>query len=273
MVGSTRFSELVMEEAIRRITGATVTHGDDGSENRMVDAYITRPDGTCAALEVTTLADPQALEMLKHDSPFAVESSHSWVLEYPGPSLSRKSAQRHVPKLVQWLDERDIVNPDDSAEKLPDTEEWQWYSREDEICLHRNPASKAGLVAMQLKPVAGWAQDEYPDMLAEWVEDLQKQQWWIENTQKLQVSGCEALHLAVPLHYSSVHLTDGGVPFSIMSTLFSPQRVDSRGPTGMEPLTDLWLLFGTTMVHWARGVGWSLHTQQDDDTWAEVGES
>ncbi|HOW01051.1 MAG TPA: hypothetical protein PLY19_06230 [Rhodoglobus sp.] len=249
--------ELFFEDVIRRVTGDTVEHVDDGSAPGMVDALIRRKDGSIAALEITTIAENEAMQMESFSLELEVpETPHWWDLRYPGLSLTRKDLKVHAPALIRWLDQLDL----DDAEKLGDwirsTPEGQWYQRTG-IRLRRYPGASGGGRVDILPKGSGSASDSYLEGLADWVESIQSTRHWIDNVAKLERSGYEELHLAIRAHES-------GMPKSLWMGMWTSGEIRSRQPEGMGQLASLWVLtaWGRTLVQWSRGTGWRSHEHQ-----------
>src|SRR5689334_8224717 len=55
--------DLAVRMVVRALRDATVTHHDDGSQPGMFDVRITYPNGSTAAMEITSAADPAATEL------------------------------------------------------------------------------------------------------------------------------------------------------------------------------------------------------------------
>lgn len=258
MPGQHRLHERFIEEVVRRVTGAAVEHVDDGSVPGQYDARLTYPDGRLAALEMTTLADEAALEMLAFPIELELpETPHWWDLRYPRGRVLRKDIKRHVPALVRWLDQLDIDNADKVESWLRVAPEWRWYERSGVRLRRYGTTSRGGRVDV-LPDSFGGVVDDKLEGLADWIESLQGEQWWRDNTAKVARSGYEELHLAVRLH-------DSKVPFGIFAGLWNPEEIRSREPSGMAPLTDLWLVvgYGDTVTRWSSGSGWTVHVYED----------
>ncbi len=248
-----------MEEVIRRVTGLPVEHVDDGAVSGYHDAEIYYPDGGVAAVEMTTLSDPVALEMLSFPIELELpETPHWWDFRYPPSRVLRRDIERHVPALVRWLDLLDLDDADKAEDVIYGTAEWAWYERTAVRLRRFSGTSRGGRVDV-LPEGSGGAIDEYLEGLAGWVESLQAEPIWIDNVAKLARSGHEELHLAFRLHESRV-------PFSIWSALWDADEIRSPDPSGMDPLTDLWLFvgYGTTVTRWSREVGWTSHVFRGD---------
>jgi hypothetical protein len=246
-----RREEIFMEEVVRRVTGATVEHVDDGSAPGMVDALITYPGGRRAALETTTVADRKRLQMESFDTALIVpETPHWWELRYPKP-LSRKDIEKHVPVLIAWIDQLGFRDVSELKNLLSGRPEWEWYRRTGVRLRRYEGASTGGRVDI-LPEGGGGAVDEFLRGLGDWVEGQQGEDWWTSNVAKLARSGYEELHLAVRLHES-------GMPFPTWMGLWDPTEIRSREPQGMEPLTDLWIIpaYGRTVTRWSRSSGWT----------------
>lgn len=255
-----RSHERFIEEVVRRVTGALVEHVDDGSVDGLYDARLTYPDGRAAALEMTTLVEPAAMEMLSFPTKLEVpETPHWWDLRYPKGRVSRREIERHIPALVRWLDELDLDDAQEVEDWMKVTPEWEWYDRTGLRLRRYSGASQGGRVDV-LPDSFGGVVDSGLDGLADWVEALQEEPWWRENVAKVARSGYDELHLGLRLHESKV-------PFGIFAGLWNPEEVKSRQPTGMEPLTDLWLIigYGNTVTRWSAGSGWSVHVYNESN--------
>lgn len=79
---------------------------------------------------------------------------------------------------------------------------------------------------------------------------LQAEPSWSENVVKLASSGYSELHLAIRLH-------DSQVPFGLFAGLWNPEEIRSADPSGIGPLTDLWLVigYGNAVTRWSSGQG------------------
>jgi hypothetical protein len=246
-----RPEEIFLEEVVRRVTGAVVEHVDDGSAPGMVDALIFYPDGRMAALEITTVGNRKHLEMESFDHMLEVPGTpHWWDLRYPGP-LSRRDIERHIPVLIGWMDRLGFEDVSELGKLLAGWPEWQWYENAGVQLRRYKGASTGGRV--DILPMGGGGfVDERLEGLCEWVESQQGESWWTSNVEKLARSGHSELHLAVRLHES-------GMPFPMWMGLWNPTLIQTPEPTGMGPLTDLWILpaYGQTVTRWSARTGWT----------------
>jgi hypothetical protein len=257
-VTDTEHYERFIEEVIRRATGLEVEHVDDGSRPRMFDALIRYPDGREAALEMTTVGDRAVMQMRAFPQELEIPTTpHWWDFRYPPTGVRRRDIERHVPKLIEWLDQFDVADAENLPSFLRVTEEARWYESAGVKLRRFGHTSKGGRVDI-LPDSWGGGVDEKLRTLADWIEELQLQPWWADNVAKVAASGRDELHLALRVH-------DSGAPFPIWSGLWDPEEVTSRDPNGMAPLTDLWLVGGqgTTVVRWSRGEGWRIHRWED----------
>lgn len=249
-----RASEIALEATLSGVLGESIQHVDDGSRPRMHDADIMYRDGRIAALEITTVADPQALEMASF--PHALElpdSAFCWDVRYPVRRVLRKDIETYIPPLVKWLELLGLERADEMPGFLRVTPEWRWIERSG-VRLMRYPGTSKPGRAYVLPEGIGGTVDEHLRGLADWIESIQSERVWTDDVSKLVDSERDELHLFLRLH-------DSAIPFSIFSGLWDPEEIESRSPVNMSPLTDLWLFtgYGTTLTRWSSGSGWITH--------------
>ncbi|OJW00628.1 MAG: hypothetical protein BGO47_02130 [Microbacterium sp. 67-17] len=248
-------TEWFAEEVIRRVSGLPVIHFDDGSRPRMVDALIS-DDG---ALEVTVIAEQGALQTLSFSTKLdAPNLAGWWELRYPHGRIDRRKAARHAPVLAQFMETAGFTDSDDCTELISALEAGQWLML-NSYRLHRYVgASRGGRIDVLPRATAGFI-DEYLTGLSDWVMSLTGGNQWRNKAQKLAASGKSRLHLALIVHES-------GAPFEIWSGLWDATEVRSSPLSGIEPITDVWVIgtAGTPAVKWSRERGWEVLPYERD---------
>lgn len=246
--------ERFMRIVLSRSLGVPVEHVDDGSRPGHHDAEIRYPDGRVAAVEFTTVGDPDALTMDRFPTSLEVpDTPFWWTLRYPVRGVSWRELRQHVPTLVQWLDRLEIRDAADARSHLRGSPEWDWLERNDLSLRHFGPTKNGRRVDVLPDSFGGVVDVNYLGLLP-WIDGLQREHWWAENVAKLERSGRAELHLALRAHES-------GLPFGILSALMDGRQILGEEPRKMEPLTDFWIVahYGRSAAHWSRGRGWTVH--------------
>ena len=237
--------------------GVEVEHADDNRVPGHFDARISYGDGREAALEVTTIGDPKAIEMLSKGTELLIPATRiAWDLRYP-VSVRMKDVQRHIPEIICWCDQFGFTDPRRLREGYLSMPAMRWYERSG-VRLMGMPTARRGGVVYVLPEGSGGIVDDELRGLPAWIESQQTAPWFADNRAKLARSGIKELHLFVRVH-------DTGLPFSLFAGLIDPIQIRATDPRGMAPLTDLWLLppYGQIATRWSSVEGWSVHSYSD----------
>lgn len=247
-----RRSELFAYRVVANVLGVEVRHHDDGREPGAHDADVLYPDGTTAALEVTSLGDPREAEMYSHGTELPVPSSRAWDFRYQIGGVRFRDAERHLPILVALCDRFGVEGPE--ALPLPlRNAALDWYRARELSLLGFSGVRRTG-VAYVLPDGRGGMVGDSLASIGPWLTEQTSDKWFRENAAKLERSGASELHLFVVVMGS-------GAPFDVVYGLMSGHDVQSAAPCGIEPVTDVWLLseFGGTVTRWSARSGWTVH--------------
>jgi hypothetical protein len=255
-----RTYEKFLRGVITRSLDAEVEHVDDGSRNGMHDAEVRYPDGRIAAVEFTSVGERAAFQMDSMPTELLLPTtSHWWTLRYGQPGVLWRDIKQHVPVLVTLLDQQSLTDADQLRPSLRGLPAWNWYDRHDLSLSHFGSTSQEGRVDVLPRGGGGVVDSQYTG-LNSWVASIQSEPWWEDNVAKLVRSGHTELHLALRVH-------ETGIPFSLLYAIIDGDPIPADHPTGMEPLTDLWIVtsYGTNAVHWSARDGWIVHSYATAD--------
>jgi hypothetical protein len=160
-----------------------------------------------------------------------------------------KDVRKFVPSLVEWCDQFDVAEPYSLPSVYQRTPAMLWCDRSDSE-LRRLYSSKYEGTVYVLPQATGGAVDERIEGLSPWVESQRGEPWYVDNVAKLAWSGLDELHLFVLVAMD-------GVEFSLFNGLIGGGPIAAASPTGLEPLTSLWLLlsYGQNVTRWTRDLG------------------
>lgn len=245
--------ERVAVDLVAKTLGATFTAFDDNTEPGQADGLFTMPDGTLGALEVTTLADQNAMEsdaiMYKTDWSVA-GSTEAWLVRVP-QSISFQELRQHLSAVVMLCEEHGARSPADlPLELLMEDRSVRWAQRND-VRVDSTGASTTPAVHVYAHGSGGYMLDTF-DPLNPWITEQLRRPLLEAKMAKLRRTGRHELHLWLWVYPS-------GMPFELFGALLGGVQVPSGD--GFEPpagLTGLWLAgnWKRPLLRWSAAGGW-----------------
>lgn len=253
MVVRARPEERFAEEVLRRIVGIEVTHRDDGTAHRMVDALFRSPDGLDGALEVTTIGEPEALEreaIAAKTDWRVVGSTWAWIV-HVGRGVMMRDLERHLPTLVITCERHGASDPRLVSHEYPDKEAFDWFAAS-AISIHGYPETKRPGAVDVLPDGGGGAVYEHLDELPQWLTGRLREPDLAKKIDKLRETGREDLHLFLRIH-------DTAMPFSLYHPLACGDYVPAEPLDAPPGLTGLWLApaWKNPILWWSATRGWA----------------
>lgn len=246
-----RQEERFAEEVLRRVLGIEVTQRDDGSAHRMVDALFRLPDGREGALEVTTLAEREALEgeAIAAKTPWHVGGS-TWEWRVRGRGVLRR-LERHSATLVGACESHGVTDPWDLPPENHASEAFEWFA-DSGFSMRGFPETKRPGAIYVLPDGGGGAVYEHLDGLPQWLAGRLRERDLAAKIEKLRSTGRDELHLFLRIHQTAM-------PFCLYDPLACGDCVPTTPLDSSLELTGLWLAPGwkNPILWWGATGGWS----------------
>ncbi|MEO6998680.1 MAG: hypothetical protein ABI112_11400 [Terracoccus sp.] len=255
-------NELEAARLLERITGGVVFLADHGGRQGIHDLDLRLPDGTLAAVEVTSYARPGHAEtagiLAKQEWQWPAVGDRTWSIRVD-PAVNLGAFKARYPAIIAAMDQANVAHP----EHLPLTT--QFEHPDVRWLLHECPMS---VTVTAVKTATGepprvWV---HPGIDSGWVgaHDIQtlpaavtallQQTTVAKRIPKLTRAHADEKHLFV-------HIGIGGLPWPPWYALStSCQELPIDEPEVPDEVSKLWLTTGnSTVVGWSRTTGWSTH--------------
>lgn len=253
-----RGEEVWAEAMISTHLGLEVGQCDDGSQDGMYDLKITLPDGSHAAVEVTSSADADSIETWK----LMNGKGQAWIFpELRGGWLVTVHPTARVRKLRQLLP---MFLGRLERTGITETGAWRdpkWVESVSKslgvVTTHQSDTDRPGSVYLTIELPAersGGAVPSHGDSIAEWIGRFLHEPQQRDVLDKLRRSGATQRHAFVLL--PGFTLAPWPVPYLLMSDSMPLPRIIPELPP---EITHIWIAstWNTpTGVHWSPESGW-----------------